>query len=163
MAAIPPATPEMWNWFVEAPVAPAAIPPLLAVVLGRPVVPLHDADPDDLPPRAVLCDIWTGVGDFPVGVDCYAPPDDPPETVAAARLARRLGRGVLLPDDTLDPGRHVLATPDALLRPVHLDLVDTDEGEARVNLRACAGSDPWAPCRESRWTPDRVVHALIAA
>jgi hypothetical protein len=160
--AIPPANPGMWNWFVEAPVAPAVIPPLLAAVLSRPVVPIGDADPDDLPPRAVLCDVWTGAGDFPVAVDCYAPPDEPPEAVAAARLARRLGRRVLLPDDTLDPGRHLLAAPDETLRPVHVDLVETEDGEARTNLRVCGGGDPWVPCRQSRWVPDRVVPALAA-
>ena len=160
--ALPPATPAVWNWFVAAPAAPDAIPPMLAAVLGRPVVPLGAADPDDLPSRAVLCDVWVGVGDFPVSVDCYAVPDEPPETVAAARLARRLGRAILLPDDTLDPGRHVLVTPDATLRPVHVDLVETDDGDARTNLRACATADPWVPCRQSRWTPEMIVPALAA-
>jgi hypothetical protein len=160
--ALPPARQAVWNWFVAAPTAPDAIPPLLSTVLGCPVVPLHDADPDDLPPRAVLCDVWAGVGDFPVSVDCYAVPDEPSETVAAARLARRLGRAILLPDDTLDPSRHVLATPDATLRPVHVDVVETEDGEARTNLRVCATADPWVPCRQSRWTPERVVAPLAA-
>jgi hypothetical protein len=155
--ALPPATPAVWNWFVEAPAAPATIVSGLTSVLDRPVVPLHEADPDALADRAVLCDVWAGEGDFPVSVDCYAPPPEP-EAAAAARLARRLGRRILLPDDTLDPGRHLLVAPDGTLRPVHVDVSDTD---ARTNLRLCTTGDR-QPCRDSRWAPDRVVPALAA-
>jgi hypothetical protein len=158
--ALPPATPAVWNWFVEAPAAPASIIVGLTAVLERPVVPLHEADPDALPDRAVLCDVWAGGGDFPVTVDCYAPPSEP-EAAAAARLARRLGRRILLPDDTLDPGRHLLVAPDGTLRPVHVDVAEGDLGEERTNLRLCTTSDR-APCRASRWAPDRVVPALAA-
>jgi hypothetical protein len=156
--ALPPASPAVWNWFVEAPAVPAAIVPGLSAVLGRPVVPLFAADPEALPDEAVLCDVWVGTGDFPVAVDCYAPPSEP-ETRAAARLARRVGRRVLLPDDTLDPGRHLLVAPDGTLRPVHVDVSDTD---ARTNLRLCTTGHAARPCRDSRWAPDRVVPALAA-
>ena len=146
--ALPPASPAVWNWFVEAPSTPKAIVAALTAVLGRPVVPLSAADPDALVDRAVLCDVWAGGGDFPWSVDCYAPPSEP-EAAVAARLARRLGRRVLLPDDTLDPGRHILASPDGTLRPVHLDVSDDD---ALTNLRLCTTTHRH-PCQRSSWAP----------
>jgi len=134
----------------------------LSVVVAYPVIPMGDPVADGV----VLCDVWQGVGDFPVSVDCYAPPAEVAEAAAAAEVAMLLRRRILLPDDTLNPDRHLLADVDGTLRPVHVDVVETDEGEARTNPRMCTGTDPWCqrrvPCRQSRWTPDSVVPGLAA-
>ncbi|WP_203708765.1 hypothetical protein, partial [Asanoa iriomotensis] len=135
----------------------------LSVVTGCAVVPLGDDDP---PPDAVLCDVWQGSGDFPVGIDCYAPPPDVAEPAVAAEVASLLRRRILLADDTLIPDRHVLATVDGTLRPVHVDVFETDDGTALSNPRTCTGHDPWCrqrvPCQQSRWIPDQVVPGLAA-
>jgi hypothetical protein len=153
----------IWNWHAEAPLTPSVVMRALSVVTGLAVVPLGDDDP---PPDAVLCDVWQGVGEFPVAIDCYAPPDEIAEAVAAAEVASLVRRRILLADDTLIPDRHVLATVDGTLRPVHVDVVETDDGEAHGNLRLCTGTDPWCrqrvPCQQSRWTPDQVVPGLAA-
>jgi hypothetical protein len=162
-----PSTGALWNWSVDGLVAPVKIHAVLAEVLGRPVVSLGAADPAHLPADAVLCDVWHCGGDFPTSVDCYAAPVEPAEPTLAAAFARRLGRRCLLPDDTLDPGRFLLAAPDGTLRPVHLDVDETDDGTVLSNLRLCTstGSRAWerAQCRQSRWAPGSVVRGLAAA
>ena len=166
--AIPPVPPgqgsAIWNWHAEAPLTPSVVMRVLSVVTGCAVVPLGYDDP---PEDAVLCDVWEGVGEFPVGIDCYAPPVEVAEPAAAAEVASLLRRRVLLADDTLIPDRHVLATADGTLRPVHVDVVETDDGDALTNVRLCTGHDAWCrrqrvPCQQSRWTPDRVVPGLAA-
>ncbi|MEV0716170.1 hypothetical protein [Asanoa sp. NPDC050611] len=153
----------IWNWHAEAPLTPSVVMRVLSVVTGCAVVPLGDDDPPD---DAVLCDVWHGGGDFPVAIDCYAPPPEVNEPAAAAEVASLLRRRILLADDTLIPDRHVLATADGTLRPVHVDLLETDDGTALSNPRICTGHDPWCrqrvPCQQSRWTPDRVVPGLAA-
>jgi hypothetical protein len=162
-----PLTGALWNWSVDGLVAPVKIHAVLADVVGRPVVPLGAADPACLPVDAVLCDVWHAGGEFPTSIDCYAVPVELPETTLVAAFARRLGRRCLLPDDTLDPGRFLLAAPDGTLRPVHLDVNETDEGPALSNLRLCTGKccRSWdrAQCRQSRWAPGSVVTALAGA
>lgn len=161
-----PLTGALWSWAVDGLVVPAKIHAVLLDVIGRPVVPLG-TDPADFPPDVVLCDVWHVGGDFPTSIACYCVPAQPAETAAAAAFARRLGRRCLLPDDTLDPGRFLLAAPDGTLRPVHLDVDETDEGTTLSNLRPCAGlrHRAWdrTPCRQSRWAPGTVVTALAAA
>lgn len=134
----------------------------LAAACGRPVAALGGAG-DSGPPGALLCDVWYGVGDFPTFVDCYLVPATLSETRVAAGLARRLGAACLLPDDTLNPSRHLLAGVDGTLRPAHVDVTDTPDGERRSNLRFCTVGDPWcqrAPgCRPSRWAPGSVAPA----
>jgi hypothetical protein len=157
----------LWSWFLDKLVAPETIYAALSNVLRRPIVPLGSADPDDLPSDAVLCEVWHPGGDFPTSIQCYAPPDDAVETVAAAAVARRLGRSLLLPDDTLDPSRFLLAAPDGTLRPVHVDVADTDEGQVLSRLRPCAGeggpADAPDSCHQSRWAPGSVAPPRAAA
>jgi hypothetical protein len=74
--------------------------------------------------------------------DCYLTPGDLPEATIASAVAVRLGADLLLPDDTLNPTRYVLAEPDGTLRTVHVDEVETDDGPERRHLRPCTGSDP---------------------
>jgi len=163
--AIPPVFPTqgaaLWTWHAEAPLAPSVVMRALSVVIADSVVPLGDEAEG-----AVLCDVWHGAGDFPVAIDCYAPPAEISEAVAAAELAGLLRRRILLADDTLNPDRHLLAGVDATLRPVHVDVLETDDGEAHTNLRMCTGTDPWCrqrvPCQQSRWAPDSVVPGLAA-
>ena len=158
---------ELWSWRVDGPVAPVKIYAALADVLGLPVMPLGAADPARFPVAALLCDVWRRPGDYPVSIDCYGPPVGIAEPTAVAAFARRLGRHCLLPDDTFDPGRHLLVAPDGSTRAVHLDVRETDEGEVLANQRLCTNLSPgcrgWSQCHQSRWAPDSVVPALAAA
>lgn len=165
--AIAPFRAALWNWSIDGPLTPGQIRAGLTAVLGRPVVALSDAVADQFPDDAVLCDIWQGAGEFPVTVDCYAAPPELSETRVLAAFARRVRRRCVLPDDTLDPGRHLLISPDGTMRPVHLDIEPTSYGDLRSNLRPCSLVDPGChngvSCGASRWGPDSVVPARAAA
>jgi hypothetical protein len=148
----------IWTWSVDARIYPARLCAALEAVLVRPVVPLGAADPTRLPADAVICDVWHTSGDFPTIVECYGPPAGMVEAAVVAVLARRLGHRFLVADDTLNPGRHLLATPDGTLRPAHVDVADTDEGAAHSNARPCTIATQRCreseECRRSRWEPD---------
>ena len=158
---------ELWSWRIDGRVGAARISELLAETIGGPVMPLDPLAAGSLPVGGLLCDIWYVPGAFPTAVDCYAPPEDLDELPVTAEFARRLGRRVLLPDDTLDPGRHLLCAPDGTIRPVHLDVTDTDAGPLLANLRPCTTDGPRCHgrghCHRSRWAPDSVLPALAAA
>jgi hypothetical protein len=153
----------IWSWSVDARVHPARLCATLEAVLGRPVVPLGAADPARLPADAVLCDVWHTSGDFPTIVECYGPPTGIPESAVVAAVARRLGHRCLVADDTLNPGRHLLAMPDGTLRPTHVDVADTDDGAAHSNARPCTIATQRCreseECRQSRWEPDLIFTA----
>ena len=110
----------------------------LAGALGRPVTGLDENTADN----ALLCDVWYVGGDFPTLVDVFLAPADRPEPAVASDVAVRLGAAVLLPDETLNPTRYVLAGPDGTTRSVHVDEIETDDGTERRHLRPCTGSDP---------------------
>lgn len=158
---------ELWSWRINGRVGAMWTTELLAEVIGAPVAPLDPLTAGSLPAAGMLCDIWYVPGAYPTAVDCYAPPEDLDELPVAAEFARRLGRDVLLPDDTLDPGRHLLCAPDGTIRPVHLDVADTDAGPLLTNLRPCTTDSPCCRgrgyCRRSRWAPDSVLPVLAAA
>ncbi|MFC7545485.1 hypothetical protein [Plantactinospora sp. GCM10030261] len=158
---------ELWNWKVDDDVVRVEVYQALAEALGRPVVPLGDRHPARIPVGAVLADVWRRPGDFALSVDCYGPPPGLPEHTAIAALARGLGKGCLLADDTYDGSRHLLVTPDGTVRAVHFDVVETDDGEMLTNQRLCStglsGCQGWSQCRRSRWAPDSVLPALAAA
>jgi len=143
-------TDGLWNWSVAGDIDPDRCRGALAGALERSVVALGD-DGD------ILSDIYFVDGDFPTLVDIYLAPSGIAETTAASAVAVRLGVAVLLPDDTLNPSRYVVAEPDGSLRPVHVDEVETDDGPERRHVRPCTGSDPAcavAPgCGRSRYKP----------
>jgi hypothetical protein len=143
-------TDGLWNWSVAGDIDPDRCRGALAGALERSVVALGD-DGD------ILSDIYFVDGDFPTLVDIYLAPSGIAETTAASAVAVRLGVAVLLPDDTLNPSRYVVAEPDGTLRPVHVDEVETDDGPERRHVRPCTGSDPacaLAPgCGRSRFKP----------
>jgi hypothetical protein len=145
-------TGSLWNWSVAGHPGADVVREALAGVLERSVVPFGDAGP-------VLCDVYPVAGDFPTIVDVYFPPEGFAEATAASAVAVRLGAAVLLPDDTLNPSRYVVAEPDGSLRPVHVDETETDDGPERRQMRPCTGSDPAcavAPgCSRSRFKPVR--------
>jgi hypothetical protein len=153
----------LWNWCVADRIEAGHIRAAVAAASGRPVAALGGDAIDAGPPGALLCDVWHGVGDFPTFVDCYLVPAAISETRVAAGLARRLGVACLLPDDTLNPTRHLLALPDGTLRPAHVKITDTVAGERRSGLRFCTTVDPWcrrqSGCRQSRWAPGSVASA----
>ena len=115
----------LWNWSVAARVEPDLVRGALAGALERPV---HDLVPGG---DALLCDVYHVGGDFPTVVDVYLAPSDVTESTVASAVAVRLDAAVLLPDDSLDPSRFVLAEPDGTLRPVLIDERETDEGTER--------------------------------
>jgi hypothetical protein len=130
----------IWNWSAAGRVDEAPIRSAISAVLRRPVHGMAE-DPVD---SAVLCDIYHVGGDFPTAIDLYlmgAVPNGT-ESEHAAAVAVRLGAALLLPDESLNPTRYVLAEPDGTLRVVHVDETDTDEGTERRNVRPCTGSDP---------------------
>ena len=90
----------------------------------------------------VLCDVYHVGGDFPTLVDVFLAPAGFAEATTASAVSVRLGEALLLPDDTLNPTRYVLAEPDGTLRPVHVDEVETDDGPERRHVRPCTGADP---------------------
>ena len=128
-------TDGLWNWALGNRIDADRVRGALAGMLERSVVPLG-AD------GAVLCDVYHVGGDFPTLVDVYLAPAGITESTAASAVAVRLGAAVLLPDDTLNPSRYVLAEPDGTLRAVHVDEVETDDGPERTSLRPCTGTDP---------------------
>jgi hypothetical protein len=140
----------IWNWSVAGRFSEDRVRGALAGALERSVVALG-ADGD------VGCDVYPVGGDFPTIVDVYFPPDGVAEATIASAVAVRLEAAVLLPDDTLNPSRYVLAEPDGGLRAVHVDEEETDDGPERRHVRACTGSDPAcavAPgCGRSRFKP----------
>jgi hypothetical protein len=160
---------ELWNWKIDGPMGVGEVLQALADVVGRPVLPLDNAGAatrDDGP--VLLCDVWRRPGAYPVSVDCYGPPAHLAEVVVVAALARRLHRRCLLPDDTLDASRHLLVDPDGTIRPVHLEVRDTDDGEVLSGQRLCTDASPGCRddrglCQRSRWAPDSVLPALAAA
>ena len=81
---------------------------------------------------AVLCDVWHVGGDFPT-LDRLLPGPRPASPRRPSPAPSRSGSAptLLLPDDTLNPTRYVLAEPDGTLRPVHVDEVETDDGTER--------------------------------
>ncbi|MEU8813915.1 hypothetical protein [Actinoplanes sp. NPDC048796] len=118
----------LWNWAVACPLDPDRVRGALAGTLERSVVPL-EAEGD------ILCDVYEVGGDFPTLVDVYLAPSRVDEATAASAVSVRLGAAVLLPDDSLDPSRYVLATPDGSLVAVQVDEVETDDGPERRNVR----------------------------
>ena len=152
----------LWNWHLRGLTAPPEVHAALAEILARPVVPLATADPDWLPDGALLCDVWYTGGEFATRIDCYLAPAETVETAVVAALARRLGRCCLMPDDTLDAGRFLLAAPDGTLRPVHVDVEEGEDGPILSRPRPCTVSDLRAICRQSRWAPDSVVPGVAA-
>lgn len=157
---------ELWNWRIDG-AAPVEVYPALAEALGRVVMPLAVADPARLPTYAVVCDVWEAPGAYGTMVDCYGVPEGLPELPSIAALARLLDRHCLMRDDTLDAGRHLLIAPDGTIRPVHFDVVETDDGEVLSDQRLCTRSHPgcrgWSQCHRSRWAPDSIEPALAAA
>jgi hypothetical protein len=131
---------------------PANVRSALAGVLQRPVTTL------DVPAEgAVLCDVWHVGGDFETLIDCYLAPGEIAEATVASAVAVRLGVDLLLPDDTHNPSRYVLAEPTGTLRAVHVDEEETDDGPERRHVRPCTGDDPACAahpgCSGSRWRP----------
>ena len=129
----------LWNWSASVVLEPAVVRSALAGALERPVVELGPAMAGA---DAVLCDVWTVGGDFPTLIDCYLTPAGVAEATIASAVAVRLGADLLLPDDTLNPTRYVLAEPNGALRAVHVDEVETDDGPERRHVRVCTGTDP---------------------
>jgi hypothetical protein len=130
----------IWNWCATGRLDEAEIRSAISDVLGRPVTPMTE-DVDD---SAVLSDIYQVGGDFPTMIDLYLVPAlrGEVESDYAAAVAVRLGAAVLLPDDTLNPTRYVLAEPDGAVRIVHVDEIETDDGTERRHVRPCTGADP---------------------
>jgi hypothetical protein len=136
----PQAADGLWSWCFAGRFDGTRVRAALAGVLDRPVVELGDLPAAD---GVVLCDVWHVGGDFPTLVDCYLTPAGFVEPTVASAVAVRLGTDCLLPDDTLNPTRYVLAEPDGTLRPVHVAEIETDDGPERRDLRPCTGTDPW--------------------
>jgi len=128
---------SIWNWCVAGRIEPGPVRAALSAVLGHPVAALGEDTAD----AGVLCDVFPVGGDFPTVVDVYLPPAVD-EVDCASAVAVRLSAAVLLPDDTLNPTRYVLAEPDGTVRAVHADEVETDDGIERRHVRPCTGADP---------------------
>src|SRR3954451_19684084 len=143
-------TPGLWNWSIGNRMDADRVRGALAGALERSVVPLGDDG-------GVLCDVYHVGGEFPTLVDVFLAPAGFAEAPTASAVSVRLGEAVLLPDDTLNPTRYVLAEPDGTLRPVHVDEVESDDGPERGHVRPCTGDDPACRrgpgCERSRWKP----------
>ncbi|GAA2862670.1 hypothetical protein Acy02nite_53460 [Actinoplanes cyaneus] len=142
----------LWNWSAAGLIQPERVRNALAGALEAPVTELPAGVPGGL-----LCDVYHVGGDFPTLIDVFLAPDDIAEETAASAVAVRLEAAVLLPDDTLNPTRYVLAEPDGTLRAVHVDEEETDDGAERRHARPCTGADPACAtgpgCGRSRFRP----------
>lgn len=125
----------LWNWAASSSLSEARVHGALAGALERTVVPLGPEIVDG----AILCDVYHVGGDFPTVIDVYLAPESLAEATAASAVAVRLEVEIILPDDTLDPTRFVLARPDGSLGLVHADEVETDDGPERRHVRPCDG------------------------
>ena len=114
----------LWNWAAAGRIDPDRVRGALAGALERSVTTLGDGP-------GVLCDVYLVGGDFPTVIDVYLPPGGIAESTAASAVAVRLETEIILPDDSLDPSRYVLASPDGGLRTVVVDEVETDDGPER--------------------------------
>lgn len=145
-------TDGLWSWCVAGRPDAAIVREALAGALQRPVTTL-----DNPVEGAVLCDVWPVGGDFPTEIECFLTPGAVAEETIASAVSVRLGLDLLLPDDTLNPTRYVLAEPDGTLRAVHVDEEETDDGTERRHVRPCTGSDPACAhdpgCGRSRFQP----------
>jgi len=131
-------TDGLWNWSAAGRLDAAEVRAAIAGVLQKPVAELGGViDVDE-----ILCDVWHVGGDFPTMIDCYLAPGEVAEATIASAVAVRLGAELLLPDDTLNPTRYLLAEPDGTLRVVHVDERETDDGTERRYVRPCTGADP---------------------
>jgi hypothetical protein len=131
-------TDGLWNWSAAGRLDAAEVRAAIAGVLQKPVAELGGViDVDE-----ILCDVWHVGGDFPTMIDCYLAPGEVVEAAIASAVAVRLGAELLLPDDTLNPTRYLLAEPDGTLRVVHVDERETDDGTERRHVRPCTGADP---------------------
>ncbi|WP_236047586.1 hypothetical protein [Paractinoplanes ovalisporus] len=128
----------LWNWAASSSLSGERVQGALAGALERTVISL-DAEGMD---GAVLCDVYHVSGDFPTLIDVYLAPETIAETTAASAVAVRLEVEIILPDDSLNPTRYVLADPAGGLRHVHVDEVETDDGPERRHVRPCTGDDP---------------------
>ena len=152
----------LWSWCAAGSLDAAIVHAAIAGALQRPVTTIEAPAAG-----AVLCDVWHLGGDFPTQIDCYLAPGDHDEATIASAVAVRVGADVLLPDDTLNPTRYVLAEPDGTLRAVHVDVVETDDGTECRHVRPCTGSDPECAtgpgCSRSRWRPEATPGQPAAA
>jgi hypothetical protein len=153
----------LWNWAVGIRIDPDRVRGALAGALEMSVVAFDEAGAEG----AVLCDVYPVGGDFPTVVDVFLAPPGVAEEVAASAVAVRLDTTLLLPDDTLNPTRYVLAEPDGTLRPVHVDETETDDGPERRRARPCTGVDPACAvgpgCGRSRFKPTPTPERPAAA
>lgn len=127
----------LWNWSVAGLIEPERVRNALAGALERPVAEIEEGGPGGL-----LCDVYHVGGEFPTLIDVFLAPDEIAEDTIASAVAVRLGASILLPDDSLNPTRYVLAEPDGTLRVVHADEEETDDGVERRHVRPCTGADP---------------------
>lgn len=145
-------TDGLWSWCASGRLETAVVHAAVSGALRRPVATL-DSPADG----AVLCDVWHVGGDFPTLIECFLAPGDVAEATIASAVSVRLGADLLLPDDTLNPTRYVLAEPNGSLRAVHVEEVETDDGTERSHVRPCTGDDPACArgpgCDRSRWKP----------
>ncbi len=123
-------TDGLWSWCASGRLDPATVRAAVSGALRRPAATL-DAPSDG----AVLCDVWHVGGDFPTLIECFLAPGDVAAAPTASTVTVRLGADLLLPDDTLNPTRSVLAEPDGSLRAVHVEEAATDDGTERSHLR----------------------------
>ncbi|WP_436527095.1 hypothetical protein [Actinoplanes sp. HUAS TT8] len=142
----------LWNWSAAGLIEPDRVRNALAGALESPVGELPDVGPG-----ALMCDVYHVGGDFPTLIDVFLAPEHVAEEIVASAVAVRLGAALLLPDDTLNPTRYVLAEPDGTLRAVHVDEEETDDGAERRHARPCTGVDPACAtgpgCSRSRFRP----------
>lgn len=84
---------------------------------------------------AILAEYGPVAGEFPFHVQIFTRRDDldaiPPGPAVDA-LARRYGVRVLLSDDTRNPYRMILLSPDGSRRAVHLDVDAIDDHDSYV-------------------------------
>jgi hypothetical protein len=143
----------MWDWMIERETDPGQVRHHIGELLGQPICryapdePETGQQPTDVPPSTILCRVHQAPGQFPTVVSCFRAPDESIEWEIAAAFSRAINARCLLSDDTINSSRWLLADPSGQVRPVHVSIDDTGQGEAFYLQHDCSTSHP--QCRQS--------------
>lgn len=116
-----------------------------------------------MPDRYAILTVDTARGGFPTIIDYSTTHATLPEWEFAARFSTAAQTRCLLPEDTINPFRWLLADTTGEVRPVHVDIDDDGDTEAFTIERDCTPDNDWCrqafDCRTSTVPPGTILKA----